>query len=139
MGPGEWGLRLFLDGFGGFWFGFSRFCFCAEVMLTYSRVRRDAFAGGFVAGIVQGKSLEECVDMGQWLASLSITELGPSYVPILLLFSLKPSEMHYKKQRQPQYSFPCIHTIAIWFSLPFPPPFPSSTSPPLFANSKSGR
>ncbi|KAA6411985.1 MAG: adenosine kinase [Lasallia pustulata] len=39
----------------------------------------DAFAGGFVAGIVQGKSLEECVDMGQWLASLSITELGPSY------------------------------------------------------------
>ena len=38
----------------------------------------DAFAGGFVAGIVQGKSLDECVDMGQWLASLGIKELGPS-------------------------------------------------------------
>ncbi|KAL2001060.1 hypothetical protein VTN02DRAFT_2297 [Thermoascus thermophilus] len=39
----------------------------------------DAFAGGFCAGIVQGKSIEESVDMGQWLASLSIQELGPSY------------------------------------------------------------
>lgn len=42
---------------------------------------RDAFAGGFVAGIVEGKTLEESIDMGQWLASLSIRELGPSYVP----------------------------------------------------------
>lgn len=39
----------------------------------------DAFAGGFVAGIVQGKDLETSVDMGQWLAKLSIQELGPSY------------------------------------------------------------
>jgi len=39
----------------------------------------DAFAGGFVAGIVQGKSLEQAIDMGQWLAKLSIQELGPSY------------------------------------------------------------
>ncbi|KAF2259910.1 Ribokinase-like protein [Lojkania enalia] len=39
----------------------------------------DAFAGGFVAGIVQGKPLETAVDMGQWLAKLSIQELGPSY------------------------------------------------------------
>ncbi|KAK5168548.1 Ribokinase-like protein [Cryomyces antarcticus] len=39
----------------------------------------DAFAGGFVAGIVEGKKLEDCVDMGQWLAKLSIGELGPSY------------------------------------------------------------
>ncbi|KAI9721502.1 MAG: hypothetical protein M1812_002264 [Candelaria pacifica] len=38
----------------------------------------DAFAGGFVAGIVEGKSLEQAVDMGQWLASLSIRQLGPS-------------------------------------------------------------
>jgi adenosine kinase len=38
----------------------------------------DAFAGGFVAGVVQGKPLAECIDMGQWLASLSIKELGPS-------------------------------------------------------------
>lgn len=38
----------------------------------------DAFAGGFCAGIVQGKSLEDSIDMGQWLASKSIQELGPS-------------------------------------------------------------
>jgi len=51
---------------------------------------RDAFAGGFVAGIVEGKSLEESVDMGHWLASLSIRELGPSYV--LALFGLQQSK-----------------------------------------------
>ncbi|PKY05430.1 putative adenosine kinase [Aspergillus campestris IBT 28561] len=39
----------------------------------------DAFAGGFSAGIVQGKSLEDSIDMGQWLASQSIQELGPSF------------------------------------------------------------
>jgi adenosine kinase len=38
----------------------------------------DAFAGGFVAGLVEGVSLEQCVDQGQWLAKLSIQELGPS-------------------------------------------------------------
>ena len=39
----------------------------------------DAFAGGFVAGVVSGKSLADSVDMGQWLARLSIQELGPSF------------------------------------------------------------
>lgn len=39
----------------------------------------DAFAGGFVAGVVQGKTLEQSIDIGQWLASLSIQELGPSF------------------------------------------------------------
>ncbi|KAF2874125.1 carbohydrate kinase PfkB [Massariosphaeria phaeospora] len=39
----------------------------------------DAFAGGFLAGIVKGESLETSIDMGQWLAKLSIQELGPSY------------------------------------------------------------
>ncbi|GAB7353185.1 hypothetical protein MBLNU459_g3711t3 [Dothideomycetes sp. NU459] len=38
----------------------------------------DAFAGGFVAGLVKGESLQTCVDMGQWLAKLSIKELGPA-------------------------------------------------------------
>lgn len=38
----------------------------------------DAFAGGFVAALVQGKTLDEAVDVGQWLARLSIQELGPS-------------------------------------------------------------
>ncbi|KAK2732074.1 adenosine kinase [Colletotrichum kahawae] len=39
----------------------------------------DAFAGGLMAGVVDGKSLDESIDMGQWLAKLSIQELGPSY------------------------------------------------------------
>ncbi|KAL3230225.1 Adenosine kinase [Nakaseomyces bracarensis] len=39
----------------------------------------DAFAGGLMAGLVQGKSLETAIDMGQWLAALSIQEVGPSY------------------------------------------------------------
>ncbi len=40
----------------------------------------DAFAGGFMAGVVKGESLERCIDMGSWLAALSLRELGPSYV-----------------------------------------------------------
>ena len=39
----------------------------------------DAFAGGFLAGIVSGDNLQSAVDKGQWLAKLSIQELGPSY------------------------------------------------------------
>lgn len=38
----------------------------------------DAFAGGLLAGILEGKPLETAIDMGQWLARLSIQELGPS-------------------------------------------------------------
>lgn len=38
----------------------------------------DAFAGGFLAGLAGGKDLKTCVDMGQWLARLSLTQLGPS-------------------------------------------------------------
>ncbi|KAI9646714.1 adenosine kinase [Ciborinia camelliae] len=38
----------------------------------------DAFAAGFTAGLVAGESLDQCVDQGQWLAKLSIQELGPS-------------------------------------------------------------
>lgn len=38
----------------------------------------DAFAGGFTAGLVAGESLAQCIDQGQWLAKLSIQELGPS-------------------------------------------------------------
>lgn len=52
-------------------------------------VFRDAFAGGFIAGIVEGKSLDESIDMGHWLASLSIKELGPSYVINSLSDNLK--------------------------------------------------
>lgn len=39
----------------------------------------DAFAGGLMAGLVLGKTLDEAMHMGQWLAKLSIQELGPSY------------------------------------------------------------
>ncbi|QPG75972.1 hypothetical protein FOA43_003358 [Brettanomyces nanus] len=39
----------------------------------------DAFGAGFVAGLVQGKELETAIDMGHWLARLSIQEVGPSY------------------------------------------------------------
>ena len=38
----------------------------------------DAFAAGFLAGIAKNESLDTCVDMGQWLAKLSIKELGPA-------------------------------------------------------------
>lgn len=37
----------------------------------------DAFAGGFLGGLVKGEPLETCVDMGQWLASWGIRQLGP--------------------------------------------------------------
>lgn len=40
----------------------------------------DAFAGGFLAGFVEGKELKTCVDMGMWLAAKSLRELGPQYV-----------------------------------------------------------
>jgi len=39
----------------------------------------DAFAAGFTAGLVAGAPLDQCVDQGQWLAKLSIQELGPSF------------------------------------------------------------
>ena len=39
----------------------------------------DAFAGGFLAGVVRGEVLARCVDQGQWLAALCLRELGPSY------------------------------------------------------------
>ncbi|RVD88047.1 uncharacterized protein DFL_002245 [Arthrobotrys flagrans] len=39
----------------------------------------DAFAGGFLAGLVSGKDLRESIDMAQWLASWNVRQLGPSY------------------------------------------------------------
>ncbi|TGO51769.1 hypothetical protein BOTNAR_0344g00020 [Botryotinia narcissicola] len=39
----------------------------------------DAFAAGFTAGLIAEESLDQCVDQGQWLAKLSIQELGPSF------------------------------------------------------------
>ncbi|KAK3725511.1 adenosine kinase [Vermiconidia calcicola] len=39
----------------------------------------DAFAGGFMAGVAKGETLDKCIDMGSWLAALSLRELGPAY------------------------------------------------------------
>ena len=39
----------------------------------------DAFTGGFLAGLVQGRSLEECVKAGQYVASIVIQRSGPTY------------------------------------------------------------
>lgn len=38
----------------------------------------DAFAAGLIAGLVAGFPLAQAIDQGQWLAMLSIQELGPS-------------------------------------------------------------
>ncbi|KAF5213457.1 putative adenosine kinase [Clavispora lusitaniae] len=39
----------------------------------------DAFAAGFMAALVQEKSLAEAVDVGQWAAALSIQQVGPTF------------------------------------------------------------
>nr|POF24067.1 adenosine kinase [Quercus suber] len=39
----------------------------------------DAFAAGYFAGVIQGEKQDTCVDMGQWLAALSLRELGAAY------------------------------------------------------------
>ncbi|CAR27584.1 hypothetical protein ZYGR_0N00650 [Zygosaccharomyces rouxii] len=39
----------------------------------------DAFAGGFLAGLAQGFDLLKSIDLGQWLAALSLQEIGPSF------------------------------------------------------------
>lgn len=39
----------------------------------------DAFAAGLAAGIIEGKPLDQSIQQGQWLARLSLTQLGASY------------------------------------------------------------
>ncbi|KAK6894754.1 Adenosine kinase [Candida tropicalis] len=39
----------------------------------------DAFAAGFIASLVEGKSLPDSVDVGQWAAALSIQQVGPTF------------------------------------------------------------
>lgn len=81
----------------------------------------DAFAGGFVAGIVEGKSLDESIDMGHWLASLSIKELGPQYVQpllttpfIVLAIIIKTSSTSKQHQRKLDIHPPSIPSTAIY-------------------------
>ncbi|EGV66066.1 adenosine kinase [Yamadazyma tenuis] len=39
----------------------------------------DAFAAGFIASVVQGKTLAEGINVGQWAAQISLQEVGPSF------------------------------------------------------------
>lgn len=39
----------------------------------------DAFAAGFITGLVEEKGIEKAIDIGHWLASESIQCVGPSY------------------------------------------------------------
>lgn len=57
----------------------------AESQIYDTNGAGDAFAGGFMAGLVEGKDLPTSIDMGHWLARLSIQELGPSYVTFLFI------------------------------------------------------
>jgi len=59
-----------------------------------------------VAGIVEGKSLEQSIDMGHWLASLSIKELGPQYV-CLSLSTIPRFLSHYISFIRTQHN-PCL-------------------------------
>lgn len=36
----------------------------------------DAFAGGFLGGVALGKSIDDAIELGHWLASLSIKLMG---------------------------------------------------------------
>lgn len=116
----------------------------------------DAFAGGFLAGLVEGKDLKTCVDMGMWLAAKSLRELGPSYVdsfPFVVasvdcaapIMRLASCERHCDELWQ-KSGHPCIgllqyskvkkpkrvdETQDLQFASPQLPPF-SSHIPPFF-------
>lgn len=50
-----------------------------ESELQDSNGAGDAFAAGFIAGVVQGQSLEQGILMGHSAAKLSLKEVGPSF------------------------------------------------------------
>ena len=50
-----------------------------ENKITDTNGAGDAFAAGFIAALVDGKDIAQAVDEGQWAASLSIQEVGPSF------------------------------------------------------------
>jgi adenosine kinase len=39
----------------------------------------DAFAGGFLAALVSGKSLDECVETGHKMGAMCVCEVGPQF------------------------------------------------------------
>lgn len=92
-----------------------------------TQILRDAFAGGFVAGIVEGKPLDECVDMGHWLASLSIKELGPQYISLPLLLKIPSTQINENKEHNKTH-FSSATRIA-QKKLLLIPPFPTHRYP----------
>jgi adenosine kinase len=76
----------------------------------------DAFAGGFCAGVVEGKNLEECIARGHWLARLGLKELGPRYVIptsfrliyIASIVALRAMSGAYSVSSKPPTSFPTV-------------------------------
>lgn len=56
----------------------------------------DAFAGGFLAGIIESKPLDQCIDMGQWLARLTLSGVGASYV-LTIPSRAPPFEVPYQR------------------------------------------
>ncbi|CAJ0763515.1 23426_t:CDS:1, partial [Entrophospora sp. SA101] len=38
----------------------------------------DAFVGGFLSQFIEGKSVEESIEAGHWLAKLNLKQIGPS-------------------------------------------------------------
>lgn len=51
----------------------------AEAKIVDTNGAGDAFASGFIAGLVENKTIAESVDIGQWAAALSIQQVGPSF------------------------------------------------------------
>lgn len=87
-----------------------------------------------MAGIVEGKPLDECVDMGQWLAKLSIQELGPQYViPTFLCsysYSFYSRGQEYLEAHPP---LPFARVTRSAYIMYYIDPIPSSRDPlPLF-------
>lgn len=88
-------------------------CFLGNTLLNLDI--SDAFAGGFVAGIVEGKPLDESIDMGHWLASLSIKELGPQYVHSLLTDISLHSVNHLQRHQATASSINKDSDSSLWF------------------------
>ncbi|KAL6017048.1 adenosine kinase [Candidozyma auris] len=51
----------------------------AEGAIVDTNGAGDAFAAGFLASLVEEKPLEEAIKVGQWAASLSIQQVGPTF------------------------------------------------------------
>lgn len=84
---------------------------------------------------MEGRSLDESIDLGQWLARLSIQELGPQYVFSLSHYVLRMKSSHTEANNQQQSTNPVLHHPRYHLpdiSIPVPSfPFQPSSPPPL--------